>query len=210
MESSRPVHHFEEPEPEVTHEVEAQASETLAAACVVEPVTEPVAEVAPASVEAEALSEPVSSFEYRPPIGSIVAEHPAVTEQAFVEDLPPASAAIYVPAEPETQASVEASRVHEVIGDTLPEAEESHVAEPEPVPASAIPAPEAFSHDTDLHAERGEVAATIDAVSETFVSQAAAATDTHREVIAQAVHRAMERLKPELVDEILRELKPRQ
>jgi CheY-like chemotaxis protein len=53
------------------------------------------------------------------------------------------------------------------------------------------------------------VAASVEAVVPA-VATAAAGAGTDHHTIAQAVHRVMERLKPELVEEIMRELKPKE
>jgi CheY-like chemotaxis protein len=66
-------------------------------------------------------------------------------------------------------------------------------------PVSASPAPEAVIHEPAVvHDVAGIEAAAIAAAAET-------GADHHN--IAQAVHRVMERLKPELVEEIMRELR---
>jgi hypothetical protein len=69
----------------------------------------------------------------------------------------------------------------------------------EPLPAPSAPEPVA-----------AEPAAIHDALTsgvEAAAAAAAAKTGEEHHTIAQAVHRVMERLKPELVDEIMRELK---
>ena len=71
------------------------------------------------------------------------------------------------------------------------------------------PLPEAALGDTgDTVAP--ELAAVHDAVTaglEAAAIAAAAETEADHHTITQAVHRVMERLKPELVEEIMRELK---
>src|SRR5262249_34902366 len=74
-----------------------------------------------------------------------------------------------------------------------------HVAVPE-VPAT--PASHSMSVD---HAT---VTASVEAaIPEAAAAVAADAAGEHHHTIAQAVHRVMERLKPELVEEIMKELK---
>ncbi|HMF89572.1 MAG TPA: response regulator [Candidatus Angelobacter sp.] len=77
----------------------------------------------------------------------------------------------------------------------------------EPVPP---PAPEA-THRNETFGAAQAMAASVEAAVPLVASAAAGAgveSDHHN--IAQAVHRVMERLKPELVEEILRELKPKE
>ena len=86
---------------------------------------------------------------------------------------------------------------------TAPEPAE-FVAETSPVPLTAFPsAPEPVEAESAVvhnAIATGVEAAAVAAVAET-------GTDHHN--IAQAIHRVMERLKPELVEEIMRELKPK-
>ncbi|HLK53309.1 MAG TPA: response regulator [Candidatus Angelobacter sp.] len=78
------------------------------------------------------------------------------------------------------------------------------ITEPALAPSAPIPpAPEPIEAETAVvhnAIATGVEAAAVAAVAET-------GTDHHN--IAQAIHRVMERLKPELVEEIMRELKPR-
>jgi CheY-like chemotaxis protein len=70
-------------------------------------------------------------------------------------------------------------------------------AEPAPVPPAPEPAVE----------EPAVVHSALSASVEAAAAAAAAQTGAEHHTIAQAVHRVMERLKPELVEEIMRELK---
>jgi CheY-like chemotaxis protein len=69
---------------------------------------------------------------------------------------------------------------------------------------AAVPAAESL---VETVAHRGAVSASVEAVLPEAVAAAGAATGADHETIAQAVHKVMERLKPELVEEIVRELK---
>lgn len=69
----------------------------------------------------------------------------------------------------------------------------------EPVPAASVSAP--------VVPEPEEVHSVVTAGLEAAAVAAAAETGAEHHTIAQAVHRVMERLKPELVDEILREIR---
>jgi CheY-like chemotaxis protein len=69
----------------------------------------------------------------------------------------------------------------------------------EPVPAASASAP--------VVPEPEEVHSVVTAGLEAAAVAAAAETGAEHHTIAQAVHRVMERLKPELVDEILREIR---
>ena len=69
-------------------------------------------------------------------------------------------------------------------------------------PATAPPVPEPMASEPEVH----------HAISANMEAAAVAATSgigTDHENVAQAVHRVMERLKPELVEAIMRELRPR-
>jgi len=76
----------------------------------------------------------------------------------------------------------------------------------EPAPAQA---PEAFApvHNASAPPVQDVVAAHIEAALPAAAAAAAAEGGSDHHTIAQAVHRVMERLKPELVEEIVRELK---
>lgn len=100
------------------------------------------------------------------------------------------------------------------------------VVEPEPEPASQAAAashqqPEWQSSsdstlapvlmaETRSSSHEQEAVAAVDAASKALTSAVADGSGADRDTIAQAVHRVVERLKPELVDEIMREIKSRQ
>jgi CheY-like chemotaxis protein len=109
--------------------------------------------------------------------------HPAAiqaTEPSPTESAPHASAQIS--AEPVVSVS--------------PVASSQFIAPPQPEPVEAVPAPEVVHSAIASGVEAAAVAAASEVGS-----------DHHN--IAQAIHRVMERLKPELVEEIMRELKPK-
>jgi CheY-like chemotaxis protein len=75
-----------------------------------------------------------------------------------------------------------------------------HVAPPVEIPPQPSPA--------SLSVDSAAVAASVDAaIPEAAASVAAETGAEHHHTIAQAVHRVMERLKPELVEEIMKELR---
>ncbi|HET9837614.1 MAG TPA: response regulator [Candidatus Angelobacter sp.] len=84
-----------------------------------------------------------------------------------------------------------------------------------PAAGSAPAAPEStpLQHEQPAVArESGEpaaVAATADAAVPEAAASAAAESGADHHTIAQAIHRVMERLKPELLEEIMKELKPK-
>jgi ribonuclease E len=73
-------------------------------------------------------------------------------------------------------------------------------------PISAAPVPASPTHET-AQPEPTAVHDVVTAGVEAAAVAAAAETGADHHNIAQAVHRVMERLKPELVEEIMRELK---
>jgi CheY-like chemotaxis protein len=89
-------------------------------------------------------------------------------------------------------------RIAEPVGMTPADSLESRAAVPESIDSASAPAHEGMTHQVDEAATSGVEAAAVAAATET-------GADHHN--IAQAVHRVMERLKPELVEEIMRELR---
>jgi CheY-like chemotaxis protein len=85
------------------------------------------------------------------------------------------------------------------------------VKDPEP---AALAASQPMDESTEIEMDPIDVGAaiheaTIPVVESAVNAAAAAGGGTDHHAISQAVHRVMERLKPELVEEILRELKPK-
>jgi CheY-like chemotaxis protein len=80
--------------------------------------------------------------------------------------------------------------------------------EPEPV-ATQEPPPVAVVQDTPVQIASSPIEESVAQATQELAAAAGAETESGRDNIAQAVHRVMERLKPELVNEILRELKPK-
>lgn len=123
---------------------------------------------------------------------------PHTTEESAVAADVQSEGASYHPDYHPPEAYTEPASETEVV----PEAASQHVlSEPNVAQSAPAPAPDPAPAET-----RAAVAASLEAA----VPQAAAAaagTGADHQTIAQAVHRVMERLKPELVDEILRELK---
>jgi CheY-like chemotaxis protein len=108
---------------------------------------------------------------------------------------PPVSGAVQhqIAEEPQAEPAVEAAPSH---------------PEPEWHPPIAA-APPALSQALPSN-QHHEAHSGVDAASEALASAVAAGSGADRDTIAQAVHRVIERLKPELVEEILRELKSKQ
>jgi len=135
-----------------------------------------------------------------------VAENPVSATAAAPAPSVPAPSVDEIPAAEATHAAVEHVPSFEYqppVRVPEPEPVEQAASVPEiaaePVPAPSAPEPVA-----------AEPAAIHDALTsgvEAAAAAAAAKTGEEHHTIAQAVHRVMERLKPELVDEIMRELK---
>jgi CheY-like chemotaxis protein len=113
--------------------------------------------------------------------------------------------------------SAQAAAVPEPVAEPAPSFEyhppvrvpEAAIAEPvalAPAEAAAEPVP-AASASAPVVPEPEEVHSVVTAGLEAAAVAAAAETGAEHHTIAQAVHRVMERLKPELVEEILRELR---
>jgi len=162
----------------------------------------PVAEAEPPITEAiPAVSEPPRT-EVAPPVTEIM---PPVTEaMPRMEEVSPAPAA----------GELEPVRSFDYIpGMGAP----SPYSEPDPpvtemLAAIQAPAPAAEPERAILHSVDSEhVQQAVEAAATPVVEQAAAAaageSGTDHHTISQVIHRVMERLKPELVEEIMRELK---
>jgi CheY-like chemotaxis protein len=165
----------------------SQSSEThspVAAPVIVEnahavatPDVSEIRAIDPPAQKAFAAAVPIPSFEYQPPVR-------AVAEPAPSADF----------------ASASAGNAYE------------HPAPPVEVPAP--PSPNSLSIEPSVSVEPASgfesaaVAASVEAaIPEAAAAVAAEAGEEHHHTIAQAVHRVMERLKPELVEEIMKELK---
>jgi len=147
---------------------------------------------------AESTSAPSHVAVAESPVSTAAAPAPVVDEAPAAEE--PHAAVEHVPSfeyqppvrMPEPEPVEQAAAVAEI------------AAEPEPVPAPPAPEPVA------AEPAAAEPAAIHDALTsgvEAAAVAAAAKTGEEHHTIAQAVHRVMERLKPELVEEIMRELK---
>jgi CheY-like chemotaxis protein len=156
----------------------------------------------PAAVHAEP-APPVSDRQAPPAVmGAAPAEsayHKVSTSEApapSVDYYPPAAYTEAAPGEKMTPGSA----VHSPVAQAP-----SQEQEKEPTPAE-VDHQEAAPVQVD-QVVAASVEAAMPAVA-TAAAGASAGTDHH--TIAQAVHRVMERLKPELVEEIMRELKPKE
>jgi hypothetical protein len=74
-----------------------------------------------------------------------------------------------------------------------------------PIPEAPVPSPQA--HETVTLEPAAVVHNVVTAGVEAAAVAAATETGADHHNIAQAIHRVMERLKPELVEEIMRELR---
>ena len=147
----------------------------------------------PAAAAAPAVSEPIVTAEAAPTTPIYSAQAVAAPEP--VEE--PAPSFEYHP-----PVRVPEAAVAQPLASTAPEA--AH--EPIPVESVSAAAP-AASAPTPPVPEPEEVHSVVTAGLEAAAVAAAAETGAEHHTIAQAVHRVMERLKPELVDEILREIR---
>lgn len=147
------------------------------------------------------------------------AAEPTATDQSASE-LAASEPAATVSAEPEPASpvySAQASAVPEPAAEPAPSFEyhppvrvpEAAIAEPVALaPPEATPEPvRAASASTPVIPEPEEVHSVVTAGLEAAAVAAAAETGAEHHTIAQAVHRVMDRLKPELVEEILREIR---
>ncbi|MGZ4867900.1 MAG: response regulator [Candidatus Angelobacter sp.] len=194
-----------------------------------EAATAPTMEVAPAESQVAPLpaigaTGEVSDVDFEARVAAAMAAYSHATEAApapaEVAESPSAAAA-EVPRESYTTHSVEVApateaapsfeyhppvRIPEVV-ETAP-APDTASATPEitatPVPATPVPA--SPTHEA-VAPEPAAVHDVVTAGMEAAAVAAAAETGADHHNIAQAVHRVMERLKPELVEEIMRELK---
>jgi CheY-like chemotaxis protein len=153
---------------------------------------------------------------YEPPIE---AEPPAAAEASHVTSEGPSTEDDQV-LEPESEDPA-AFEYHPPVGTTqhephpepapTPQSLEADFAvahEPEPVASQESP-PVAAVHDTPVQIASSAIEESVAQATQELAAAAGAETESGRDNIAQAVHRVMERLKPELVNEIMRELKPK-
>ena len=152
----------------------------------------------------ETESKPSSAAE----LGQIIADHarviavPDVPEVHAIESQPePPAAPEQVPSF-EYQPPVRAAESAPVASAATASAENAYESAAPPIEAPAPPSPSPMSVDPEI------VAASVEtAMPEAAASVAAETGEDHHHTIAAAVHRVMERLKPELVEEIMKELK---
>ncbi|HET9364150.1 MAG TPA: response regulator [Candidatus Angelobacter sp.] len=176
------------------------------------------ARVAAAMAAYNQASEPVhnqaSEIESKPPsaaeLGQVIADHaqaiavPEVPEVHAVEPQPeePPAVSEQVPSF-EYQPPIRAAEPASIASAATAIMGSAYEHTPPPVEAPA--APPAHS---PMNVDPAAVAASVEAaMPEAAASVAAKAGEDHHHTIAAAVHRVMERLKPELVEEIMKELK---
>jgi CheY-like chemotaxis protein len=148
---------------------------------------------------------PVSEYhpEYHPPVSSMPeAQVPEAVTSDAVEaavSAPHVGHGRMTAEEPPAMApSIAVTASHAVVEESHAAVESPQTIEPAPPAPSAI-------ESTAASADHSSMTAGLEAGLPEKVAAAAAGADHH--TISQAVHRVMERLKPELVEEILRELK---
>jgi CheY-like chemotaxis protein len=191
----------------------------------------PANEAAPASMEAapdDRYSSPVPTVEATPEVSDadfearVAAAMAAYSHAAEPTETHPSVSepAASVSAEPEPASpvySAQASAVPEPAAEPAPSFEyhppvrvpEPAIAEPVALaPPEVMPEPvAAASASRPVVPEPEEVHSVVTAGLEAAAVAAAAETGAEHHTIAQAVHRVMDRLKPELVEEILREIR---
>jgi CheY-like chemotaxis protein len=143
--------------------------------------------------EIDAQEVPAPTFEYLPPVSAPMGVRASETQAAPAEEAPQAAEKFeyHPPVSPpaETQA---------------PEALAPEALEAASQPPALPDAPRAEAVTSDNH---GSAASGIEAALPAIAAAAGAETGADHHTVSQAVHKVMERLKPELVDEIMRELK---
>jgi CheY-like chemotaxis protein len=170
----------------------SQASETHApvpvsviagnAHAVATPDASEVQAIDPPAEKAFAAAVPIPSFEYQPPVRAVAEPAPSasVANASAVNTYEPTAPPIEVPATPSPNSL--------------------NIEPPVSEPTSNV--------ESSASAESASAAASVEAaIPEAAAAVAAEACGEHHHTIAQAVHRVMERLKPELVEEIMKELK---
>jgi CheY-like chemotaxis protein len=195
-----------------------------------EEATTPAMEVAPAESYSAPLpkinaTSEVSDSDFEARVAAAMAAYSHAAEPASASSHvavaeSPVSAQAAAPAPsipaPSVDEAPAAEMPHAVVAEHVPSFEYQppvRVPEPEPVEQAAS-VPEVAAEPVPTPSAPEPVAAEPAAIHDALASsveaaavEAAAKTGEEHHTIAQAVHRVMERLKPELVDEIMRELK---
>jgi CheY-like chemotaxis protein len=134
-----------------------------------------------------------------------VPEQPAVVEEPVAPAADESTEFAAVP-EPPTVAYEAPSEQFAPVPEIAAPPVKTGVAVPEPAPVE----PELVSQpEPEVSTNHNEVAATLETAIPAATAAAAAETGAEHHTIAQAVHRVMERMKGDLVEEILRELNSR-
>ncbi|HKV92479.1 MAG TPA: response regulator [Candidatus Angelobacter sp.] len=206
------------PPPVETSAAAASAPQANYSAPAPMPVSEAQTEVTDSDFEARvaaamAAYNQASETETKPPsaaeLGQVIADHapaiamPDVPEVHAVESQPvePPAVSEQVPSF-EYQPPVRSAEPTPVAtaATAITESAYEHAAPPVETPAPPAPSP--------MSVDPAAVAASVEAaMPEAAASVAAETSEDHHHTIAAAVHRVMERLKPELVEEIMKELK---
>jgi CheY-like chemotaxis protein len=146
------------------------------------------------------------------PAGTGLEAQPAAEATAEVSDADfearvAAAMAAYSQAESESLHSTPAGDERVRVADTHEVAIED--VAPAEVPSFEYQPPIQNVEPRQAEVEHGAVAISAEAVMPEAVAAAAADSGADHHTIAQAIHRVMERLKPELVEEIMKELRPK-
>jgi twitching motility two-component system response regulator PilG len=210
----------------VEKEPEASWSGGSSAATPAEETSAPTMEAAPAESSIEPLpairaSGEIADSDFEARVAAAMAAYSHATEPApaqaempespiaalaEIQPEPPVDAAQAVEAAPATEAAPSfeyypSGRVPEAV-ETVPEA--ADIATHEII---ATPVSEPSAHEVAITPDPAVVHDVVTAGVEAAAVAAAAETGADHHNIAQAIHRVMERLKPELVEEIMRELR---
>ncbi|HZS28672.1 MAG TPA: response regulator [Candidatus Angelobacter sp.] len=215
------------PPPIETSAATASAPQASYSAPAPMPVSEAATEVTDADFEArvaaamaaynqasEPAHNPASATESKPPsaaeLGQVIADHaqaiavPEVPEVHAIEPQPeePPAVSEQVPSF-EYQPPVRATEPAPIANAATANAGSAyeHIAPRIEAPAPPSPSPVPMSVDPTV------VAASVEAAMPEAAASVAAEAGDHHHTIAAAVHRVMERLKPELVEEIMKELR---
>lgn len=204
------------PPPLETNAAAASAPEASYSATAPMPVSEAPKEVTDSDFEARvaaamAAYNQASETDSKPPsaaeLGQVIADN---AQAIAVPDVPEVHAVELQPEEPPA------------VSEQVPSFEYQppvRAAEPAPIASAvtasagnayeyAAPPSEAHAAPSPMSVDPAAIAASVEAaMPEAAASVAAETSEDHHHTIAAAVHRVMERLKPELVEEIMKELK---
>lgn len=219
QESSVAMEQAAEPETQVISEepeqssVEPEQAPSLSEADFEARVAAAMAAYGQAAESRETLSRAVA-VEEQPPISSPVAveqyhEAPSEEVEQQATHSMSADAASYSPVEDSPAAPAIESAAQEIEASTAPVISDAVAENPAEPPAVAHAAAAGMSHETVMASVEAELPSSLHAVTEEIhaATQSTNSSEHEHETIALAVHRVMERMKDNLVEEIVRELK---